>query len=87
MSTLLGDLLAELSAAPHSAAALTLYSLVCTLEFERAGYLFKLIKLRDLTPAQRQLAYRLIELMAEGRNQGVEWESAKLQMDALVRAG
>ena len=80
-------LVAEIAAAPHSAAALTLYALACTLEFEQAGCLYKLVKLRDLSGAQRQLAYRLMELMAEGRNAGVDWRQAKTRMDALVQAG
>lgn len=83
----LEKVIAEIARAPHSAAALTLYALVSTLEHERAGYLFKLDKLRDLEPAQRQLAFGLIELMAEGGNQGIEWDAAKARMDQLVRAG
>lgn len=87
MSADLEALVAEIAAAPHSAAALTLYALASTLEFEQAGYLFKLVKLRDLSESQRQLAYRLMELMAEGRNRGEDWQQAKARMDALVRAG
>ena len=79
-------MVAEIAAAPHSAAALTLYALASTLEFEQAGCLYKLVKLRDLTGVQRQLAYRLMELMAEGRNNGDDWRQAKARMDALVRA-
>lgn len=87
MSEVLDEVIAEISAAPHSAAALTLYALVSTLEFEHAGYLFKLVKLRDLSAAQRQLAYRLMESMVAGANDGAAWRQAKQQMDALVRAG
>lgn len=85
MSALLDEVVATVAAAPDSAAALTLYALVSTLEYERAGYLFKLAKLRDLEPAQRELAYRLMELMAEGGNAGPAWEAAKVRLDALVR--
>lgn len=87
MNADLEALVAEIAAAPDSAAALTLYALVSTLEFEQAGYLFKLVKLRDLSASQRQLAYRLMEMMAEGRNSGEDWRRAKAQLDALVRAG
>lgn len=86
MSDVLDAVVDEIAAAPDSAAALTLYALVSTLEFERAGYLFKLVKLRDLSAAQRALAYRLIDLMVEGSNQGEAWQTAKQRMDALVRA-
>ncbi|WP_078121643.1 hypothetical protein [Thiosocius teredinicola] len=87
MSQLLDDIVLEIADAPHSAAALTLYALVSTLEFEQAGYLFKLVKLRDLSAEQRQLAYRLMDLMADGGNQGEQWDQAKARMDELVRAG
>ena len=81
----LGEVLALLAAEPHSAAALTLYALVSTLEHERAGCLFKLTKLRDLPPEGRQIAYRLMELLAEGRTGGAAWKRAKARMDELVR--
>jgi hypothetical protein len=87
LSEVLDRVVGEIKAAPHSAAGLTLYALVSTLEHERAGYLFKLDKLRDLNDAQRRLAFDLMELMVRGENVGVEWDAAKSQMDALIRAG
>lgn len=87
MIEVLDEITEQIALAPHSAAALTLYALVSTLEFEQAGYLFKLVKLRDLSASQRQLAYRLIELMADGNNTGPAWDLAKARMDELVRAG
>lgn len=87
MKDLFEQLTEEIAAAPHSAPALTLYALVSTLEFERGGYLFKLAKLRDLSEAQRRLAYRLMELMAVGANTGEEWDTAKRRIDELVRGG
>lgn len=87
MNADLEALVTEIAAAPHSAGALTLYALVSTLEFEQAGYLFKLAKLRDLSGPQRQMAYRLMDMMAEGRNSGDDWQKAKAQIDALVRDG
>ena len=70
---------------PHSAASLTLYALASTLEFERAGYLFKLAKLKDLDADQRQLAYELMELAVVEGAGGADWQQAKQQMDALIR--
>ncbi len=88
MSTVpLQSVIQVILAEPHSAAALTLYALVSTLEIESAGCLFKLTKLRDLDSVHRALAYELMELMAEGGNQGADWEQAKLHMDTLVRGG
>ncbi len=70
---------------PQSGSALTLYALMNTINYEQAGCLFKLKKLRDLSEEHRNLAYALMEVMASGGNQGKEWRQAMLQMDALVR--
>ncbi len=86
-ASLLDQVVAEIAAAPDGAAALTLYALMSTLELERAGYLFKLAKLRDLSADQRRLAYGLMELMVENANASADWRSAKARMDELVRAG
>lgn len=87
MSDPLEAVVDEIARAPHSAASLTLYALVSTLDQERAGCLFKLDKLRDLDPGQRRLAWELVELMVERRNAGDTWSTAKARMDALVRQG
>ncbi len=83
----LDEVLKLVDAEPHSAAALTLYALVSTLEYESAGCLFKLTKLRDMDAAHRSLAYALMELMAVNANHGDEWERAKALMDESVRRG
>mgnify|MGYP001813204229 CR=1 FL=1 len=84
---LLDELVGIVKKAPHSAAALTLYAMVNTMDYEQAGCLFKLNKLRDLQPDERRLAYALMELMVEKGNSGKAWETAKQRMDELVRAG
>lgn len=83
----LADIIRVIEADAHSAAALTLYAMVNTMAYEQAGCLFKLNKLRDLDEANRQLAYRLMELMVAGGNSGEAWEQARTRMDELVRAG
>ena len=70
---------------PQSGSALILYALMNTINYEQAGCLFKLNKLRDLSEEHRNLAYALMEVMASGGNQGKAWRQAMLQMDALVR--
>jgi hypothetical protein len=85
LSDTLGRVLQAIAAAPESSAALTLYALVSTMDHEQAGCLFKLVKLRDLSATQRELAYALIEMMAQGRNAGTDWRDAKRQMDELIR--
>ena len=88
MSTsVLEEVLEQIQSAPHSATSLVLYALVNTLEYEAAGCLFKLTKLRDLDARGRRLAYGLMELMAEGGNRGEAWNEAKSRMDELIRQG
>jgi hypothetical protein len=72
---------------PHSGLSLNLYALVSTLRMEKSGYMYMLRKLRDLNAEQRQLAYGLMELMAENGNQGDAWEAALRAMDEAVRGG
>jgi hypothetical protein len=84
---LLDEIVGIVEKAPHSAAALTLYAMVNTMDYEQAGCLFKLNKLRDLQPGERKLAYGLMELMVEEGNSGDAWSTAKQRMDELVRAG
>ncbi len=72
---------------PHSGAALNLYALISTLRMEKTGYMYMLRKLRDLAPDNRKLAYRLMEFMAEGGNEGDAWEQSLLQMDEAIRNG
>ena len=55
---------------PQSGGALILYALANTINYEQAGCLFKLDKLRDLSAEQRNLAYALMEVMVSGGNQG-----------------
>lgn len=72
-------------AAPESAAGLTLYALVNTLEYLRAGGLFKLTKLQDLDAEHRAIAYGLMELLATERIGDAEWQATKERMDRAVR--
>lgn len=74
-----------IAAAPDSAAALTLYALVSTLEHERTGCLFRLLKLRDLDADQRAIAYGLMDCLARGEVGTPAWQAAKARMDGLIR--
>ena len=76
---------AVIAAGPESASALTLYALVNTLEFQRAGALFKLTKLADLEPAHRPIAYGLMECLVDGQVGDARWQAAKAHMDRLIR--
>jgi hypothetical protein len=70
---------------PQSAESLILYALISSLRMEKSGFMFILRKLRDLSPANRQLAYDLMELMATNGNQGVEWEAGLEAIDNAVK--
>lgn len=76
-----------IKANPHGGASLNLYALISTLKMEKGGYMYMLRKLRDLNPEHRQLAYGLMELMAENGNQGGAWEQALQVMDSAVKGG
>ncbi len=77
--------IAAIEAAPESAAALTLYALVSTLEYDRAGRLFKLSKLGDLAPEQRQIAYALMERSVVEGIGDPAWTEAKARIDRAIR--
>ena len=83
----LQKLVETVSADPHNGGSLGLYALASTLKMENTGYLYTLRKLRDLDPGQRQLAYELMELMAQQGNRGDAWETALQAMDEAVRKG
>jgi hypothetical protein len=84
---ILEQVIARMEADPHGAASLTLYALANTLDYPKAGYLFKLDKLKGLDPESRQLAYGLMEMMANGEVGNAPWQAARERMDALVRDG
>ncbi len=75
----------EIQTNPQSAESLILYALISSLRMEKSGFMFILRKLRDLSPANRQLAYELMELMATNGNQGVEWEAGLAAIDKAIK--
>lgn len=84
--SVLADVMDIIRQDPHSAAALILYAIVNTLAYEKSGCLFKLNKLRDLDEKNRQLAYQLFEIMVRQENQSGVFDSARQQMDDIVRS-
>ncbi|MBK5929262.1 hypothetical protein [Halochromatium salexigens] len=81
----IADTIAVIEATPESAAALTLYALVNTLEYDRAGRLFKLSKLGDLAPEQRRIAYALMERSVVDGIGDPAWVEAKARIDRAIR--
>ena len=86
-TSILDRVAAHIEAAPQSAQALLLYALLSTLAHEGSGCMFKLTKLRDMEPATRELAYALMELMAEGGNSGGDWDATLARVDTAIRHG
>ncbi|MBK5939116.1 hypothetical protein [Halochromatium roseum] len=84
-SQAIAQTIAIIEAAPESAAALTLYALVTTLEYDRAGRLFKLSKLGDLSAEQRQIAYGLMERSVVEGIGDPAWVEAKARIDRAIR--
>lgn len=85
MNDILNQVTKVIETNPHSAESLILYALISTLRMEKGGYMFMLRKLRDLSPDKRQLAYELIELMANNGNQGEAWENALVSLDSAIK--
>ena len=78
---------ALIQANPRSGQALLLYALVKTLSTQKGHYMYTLKKLRELHPEQRQLAYGLMEQMAQGVNETPAWHAAVERMDEAMTGG
>jgi len=70
---------------PRSGQSLLLYALVKTLSIPQGGHNYLLTKLKEMEPETRQLAYGLMELMAQGAYVKEEWQLAEAQMDKAIR--
>ncbi|KPK39061.1 MAG: hypothetical protein AMJ69_06650 [Gammaproteobacteria bacterium SG8_47] len=75
---------ALIDADPRSGQSLLLYALVKALSTAQGHYLYTLKKLRELQPAQRLLAYALMEQMAQGLNETQAWRDAVRRMDEAM---
>ncbi|HEB99074.1 MAG TPA: hypothetical protein ENJ05_06180 [Thiotrichales bacterium] len=71
----------------HGAASLTLFALMKTMSTDNGQYLFLLNKLKDISPDMRELAYGLMELMAQGRNQAESWNRTLSDIESAIRNG
>ncbi|MDH5391682.1 MAG: hypothetical protein OEY11_00725 [Gammaproteobacteria bacterium] len=75
-----------IKAAPHSSQSLLLFALLKTLDIQKGGHMYLLSKLKDMTAENRQLAYGLMELMAENQTMSEDWQ-AKLQLiESAIRS-
>lgn len=74
-----------IKAEPHSGQSLLLFALLKTLDIQKGGHMYLLGKLKEMTAENRQLAYGLMELMAENKINDENWQ-VKLQLiEAAIR--
>ncbi len=72
---------------PRSGQALLLFALISTLSMPQGHHAYLLTKLKEMEPATRQIAYGLMELMAQGAITQAQWQEAVQRMDRAVRGG
>jgi len=60
---------------PKSGQSLLLFALIKTLDTPKGGHLYLLKKLSEFTPENRERAYALMEVLAQGQNNGLDWDS------------
>ena len=70
---------------PRSGQSLLLFALVETLNVEKTGHIYMLVKLKEFTHENRQLAYAVIELMANNEIGNEAWHQAYAQMEQAIR--
>lgn len=70
---------------PRSGQSLLLFALLATLNVEKTGHMYMLSKLKEFTPENRQLAYEVIELMAQGKIGDDNWHQAYSKMEQAIR--
>jgi len=70
---------------PRSGQSLLLFALMATLNVEKTGHMYLLSKLKEFTPENRQLAYGVIELMADNNIANDAWHKAYSKMEQAIR--
>jgi len=76
---------AQIESDPHGGQSLLLFALAKTLDMPKGGHMYRLQKLREMTPETRKLAYGLMELMARQGNRGDGWQEAIARMERAIR--
>jgi hypothetical protein len=83
--SILEKIIQEITNDPRSGQSLLLFALVATLNVEKTGHMYMLGKLKEFTPENRQLAYAVIELMANNKAGDEAWQQAYVKMEAAIR--
>ena len=74
-----------IKAEPHAGQSLLLFALLKTLDIPKGGHMYMLGKLKEMTPATRELAFGLMTLMAENKTLDDEWKSKVQMIEAAIR--
>ena len=72
--------------APHSAQSLLLFALIKTLDIQKGGHMYLLAKLKEMTAENRQVAYGLMELMADNRIHDDNWQKKLEMIETAIRS-
>lgn len=72
---------------PHSSQALLLFGLIKTLDIEKGGHMYLLVKLKEMTDDVRPLAYQLMEMMASGQIHDAAWDDYVATIEKIIQAG
>jgi len=75
-----------IKAAPHSGQSLLLFALMKTLDIQKGGHMYLLSKLKEMEPSTRQLAYGLMELMAENQTLSEDWQVTLQKIESAIRS-
>lgn len=81
----LEQVLQQIENDPRSGQSLLLFALMSTLNIEKTGHMYLLSKLKEFTPENRQLAYALMELMANNETGNEAWHTAMAKMTAAIQ--
>lgn len=71
--------------APHASQSLLFFGLAKTLDVKKGGYMYLLIKLKEMTPENRQLAYELIELVISESIPEQQWQAFIDTIEQTIR--
>ena len=85
MDSVLDKVVEQIVNDPRSGQSLLLFALLATLNVEKTGHLYMLAKLKEFTPENRQLAYAVMELMANNEIGNEVWHKAYAQMEQAIR--
>lgn len=85
MESVIDKVVEIIKRSPHSAESLLLFALLKTLDIEKGGHLYKLAKLKEMSPESRQLSYDLMESMAQNKTQDEDWQEKLQLIETIIR--